>query len=198
MTPADRNKDIEKDINSAVRVLRDGGVILYPTDTVWGIGCDATDEKAVRRIYALKRRDDHKALITLVDSEEMLGRTVSDIPAAAYDMMHETESPLTIVYDQGTGVADVLKGDDGTLGVRLTREYISSEICRRLGHPLVSTSANISGEPAARCFREISRDVLDNVDYICTSRRDERADEMPRPSSVVRICADNSFKILRK
>lgn len=186
------------DVKAAVDVLRRGGVIAYPTDTVWGLGCDATNDAAVRRIYAIKQRDDHKALITLVCNEAMLERTVDGIPDVAYELIEAAVSPLTIVYDKGIGVAPSLLGTDGTLGVRLTREAISAEICRRLGRPLVSTSANVSGKPTARCYSEITADVLQAVDYVCTSRRVEPLNTDVKPSTVMRLCEDSSFTIIRK
>lgn len=192
------SNDALSDIKTAVDVLRRGGVIVYPTDTVWGIGCDATNEEAIRRIYAIKQRDDHKAMITLVDSLAMLERTVEGIPDVAYDLIETAVTPLTIIYDKGIGVAPALMGDDGTLAVRVTTEAISAELCRRLGRPLVSTSANISGQPTARCFSEIAPEILESADYVCVSRRDEDVKADVKPSTVMRLCADSSFKILRK
>lgn len=185
------------DVAEAVRVLKAGGIILYPTDTVWGIGCDATNTAAVEKIYAIKQRDDHKALITLVPNEAMLERTVDGIPDVAYELIECSDRPLTIVYDKAIGVSERLVGEDGTLAVRLTSEAVSAEICRRLGRPLVSTSANVSGEPTPNCFAEITEQILTAVDYVCTSRRNEAADPQRRPSTVMRLTADGSFKILR-
>ena len=175
--------EIRNEIRQAVQTLRQGGIILYPTDTVWGIGCDATDPKAVRRIFELKRRADHKAMIVLVDSLAKLERHADGIPEVAYDLIEASERPLTIVYDRGIGLAPELLGPDGTVGIRL-------------GHPLVSTSANISGEKAARCFAEISEEVLRGVDFIADYRRDEPAG-CARPSCVMRIDESGLFKILR-
>lgn len=190
------SSDVTRDVLDAVSVLRRGGVILYPTDTVWGLGCDATNDEAVRRVYEIKRRADHKALIVLVDGVGMLGRTVEGVPDVAYDLVELSERPLTIVYDCGVGVSPLLMGADGTLGVRVTHEAVSRAICRGLGRPLVSTSANISGERAASCFAEISQEILGAVDYVCLSRRDDVGASLP--SMVMRLCADSSFKILRK
>lgn len=184
------------DIDAAVAVLRRGGIILYPTDTVWGIGCDATDDDAVRRVYALKRRDDHKALITLVSDFAMLERTVDGIPEVAYDLIEFADRPTTIVYDRGVGVSSLLMGDDGTLGVRVTSEPFSQALVRRLGRPLVSTSANISGEPTPRLYNEIAQQVIDAVDYVCLSRRDET--KTAAPSVVMRLSASGRFVVLRK
>lgn len=186
---------VQEDLKQAVAVLKKGGLILYPTDTVWGIGCDATNSAAVRQVYALKGRDDHKALITLVGDIGMLERVVNDVPDVAYNLIEYSERPLTIVYDKGVNVAPELMGDDGTLGVRVTREEFSSRLCRMLGRPLVSTSANISGEPSPRVFSEISDEIRGGVDYICASRRDENVPSLP--STVMRLCGNGEFKVLR-
>ncbi len=186
------------DVKAAVDTLRRGGVLVYPTDTIWGIGCDATNEQAVRRIFAIKHRDDHKALITLVHSIAMLERTVDGIPDVAYELLDAAVDPLTIVYDHGRGVAPALMGEDGSLGVRITTEAVSAAICRQLGRPLVSTSANVSGSPAPLCFAQITPEILDAVDYVCTSRRDEPCLASVKPSTVMRLHEDGSFQILRK
>lgn len=190
--------DYSNDIKSAVDILRKGGVILYPTDTVWGIGCDATNAEAVKRIYKIKQRDDHKAMITLVADLAALERTVEKVPDVAYELIECSDRPLTIVYDKGVGVTPELMGEDRTLAVRLTTEKFSAALCRALKRPLVSTSANISGQPAAKAFRQISQEIIDAVDYVCTSRRDEPVDQTARPSMVMRLSDDGLFKILRK
>lgn len=189
-----------EDVKCAVDVLRKGGVILYPTDTVWGLGCDATNSEAVKRIFEIKKRADAKALITLVGSVAQLERTVDDIPEVAYQLIEFSEKPMTIVYDSplpGARIAPELLAADGTLGVRLTREAFSAELCTCFRKPLVSTSANISGEPAPRVFVEISPEIIKAVDYVCTSRRDEKPDSGVKPSSVIRLSSGGLFKILR-
>lgn len=188
--------DYCQDIDLAVETLKKGGLILYPTDTVWGIGCDATNPRAVAKVYALKKRDDSKALITLVGSEAALERTVEEVPDVAWQLIEAAVSPVTIVYDRGIGVADNLLADDGSLAVRLTREDFSAQLCRRFRRPLVSTSANVSGAPAPRCYSEISPEVIDGVDYVCQSRRDEGPSASP--SMVIKISGGGQFKILRK
>ncbi len=197
MQNIEENKDLspEEDIRRAADVMRRGGVILYPTDTVWGIGCDARNSEAVKHIYEIKKRVDNKALITLVGDLGMLERTVCGIPDVAYDLIEFSERPLTIVYDEGTGVAPELKGIDGTIGVRLTKEDFSQRLCRRVGAPIVSTSANISGEPTPRTFAEISPEILNAVDYVCATRRNDRTPG--QPSSVMRLSEDGTFKVLR-
>ncbi len=152
--------DFSKDVDQAVDCMRQGGVILYPTDTVWGIGCDATCAKAVSRIYSIKRRADNKALITLVDSIAMLERVVGEIPDAAEQLLEATVEPLTIIYDHAAGLTPALVGGDGSAAIRITTERFSRELCRRLRRPVVSTSANISGEPTPAFFSEISPDII--------------------------------------
>lgn len=183
----------QEDIERAVDAMRRGGVIVYPTDTVWGIGCDARCSEAVRRVFEIKRRADSKALITLVDSELMLARHTAccQLPAIAA----ESGRPVTVVYPKGIGVAPELLAEDGSIGVRLTRESISAGLCGALGAPLVSTSANISGEPTPTCFDQIDAEILSEVDYVMASRRDDCT--ATQPSMVVKLMADGNIIILR-
>lgn len=185
-----------EDIDLAIKTLKNGGLILYPTDTVWGIGCDATNQQAVKKVYALKRRDDSKALITLVGSEAALERAVADVPEVAWQLIEAADSPVTIVYDKGVGVAENLLAPDGSLAVRLTKEEFSRQLCQRFRRPLVSTSANVSGSPTPRCFSEISPEIIAGVDYVCSSRRDEAP--ATRASMVIKISEGGLFKVLRK
>lgn len=186
----------KEDIDAAVAAMRRGGVIAYPTDTVWGLGCDARNSEAVRRIFAIKRRCEAKALITLVDSLAMLDRTVAEVPEVAEQLIDVAVDPVTIIYDHGTGVAPELLADDGSIGVRLTREPFSAALCRAMRGPVVSTSANFSGEPTPLDFRSIDPELLAEVDYVCLSRRDEAP--AAKASSVIKISAGGLFKILRK
>lgn len=190
------NPDWTADIARACEVLRRGGVILYPTDTVWGIGCDARRSDAVKRVFEIKRRAESKALITLVDSLAALDRIVAEVPEVAEQLIEAAVDPVTIVYDRGCGVAPELLADDGSLGVRLTREAFSAALCRTFRGPVVSTSANISGDPTPTDFASISPDILAAVDYVCTSRRDDPP--APKSSSVIKIGSGGLFKILRK
>ena len=189
------NAEMTEDVRRAVDVLRRGGVIVYPTDTIWGIGCDARNSQAVKRIYEIKRRADSKALITLVDSLAMLDRVVDDVPEVAEQLIEAAVTPTTIIYDRAREVAPELCAPDGSLGVRLTREEVSAALCRGLRGPIVSTSANISGEPSPATFAEISDEILRAADYVCTSRRDET--EAAKPSSIIKISAGGLFKIIR-
>lgn len=186
----------KSDIAAAVDTMRRGGVILYPTDTIWGIGCDARNAEAVRRVYQIKQRVDSKALICLVGSLTQLDATVDEVPDAAEQLIEAAVDPITIVYDHGRGVAKELLAPDGSLGVRLTREPFSAELCRAMCGPVVSTSANISGQTAPRCFAEIPDEIKKAVDYVCLSRRDE--EPARKASSVIKISAGGLFQILRK
>lgn len=184
------------DISCAVAELRRGGVILYPTDTIWGIGCDARNSQAVRRVFEIKHRAEAKALITLVHSLAALDRIVDEVPEVAEQLIDVAVDPITIIYDRGRNVAPELLAEDGSIGVRLTREPFSAGLCAAFGGPIVSTSANISGAEPAHCFADIAPEILNAVDYVCTSRRDEPA--VAKPSSVIKISSGGLFKILRK
>ncbi len=184
------------DLKSCIEVLRKGGLIIYPTDTVWGIGCDATNSDAVKKVYALKQREDSKALITLVDSVAALERVVTDVPEVAYQLIDVAVDPMTVVYDRGVGVAPELLASDGSIGVRVTSEPFSQELCRRFRRPIVSTSINISGEPSPKCFGDISPELLEAVDYVCRTKRDEPW--ATKPSTVIKLSDGGLIKILRK
>ena len=145
-----------EDIKKACEVMAAGGIILYPTDTIWGIGCDATNEKAVQRVYELKRRTDNKAMLVLMDSEAKLDRYVSDVPDIAWDLISVSDKPLTIIYSSAKNLATNLLGADGSVGIRITNEEFSKKLCERFRKPLVSTSANVSGEPSPANFSEVS------------------------------------------
>lgn len=193
MTTPEQYRD---DIAEAVAAMRRGGVIAYPTDTVWGLGCDARNSAAVRRIFEIKRRCEAKALITLVDSMAMLERTVEEVPEVAEQLIEAAVDPVTVIYDRGRDVAPELLADDGSIGVRLTREPFSAGLCRAMRGPVVSTSANFSGEPTPLDFSSIDPELLGLTDYVCRSRRDEAP--APKASTVIKISAGGLFKILRK
>lgn len=187
---------MKEDIRRALDVLNKGGVILYPTDTIWGIGCDATNEEAVSRVYAIKRRTDAKALIMLVDSEAKIQGYVREIPDVAWQLIDCSTRPLTIIYDGARHLAPNLLAEDGSVAIRLTREAFSRELCLRFHRPIVSTSANLSGEPSPATFDDISEDIKQAVDYVCTSRRDDRTPA--RPSSIIKLAANGEVKIIRE
>jgi L-threonylcarbamoyladenylate synthase len=190
----------EEDIKNAVEVLRKGGVILYPTDTVWGIGCDATNEEAVRRVYEMKQRDDSKALICLVDSDARLQRYVRNVPDVAWqliDSLKESDAkPTTLILDGAINLAPNLIAEDGSIGMRITQEAFSKELCYRFQKALVSTSANISGEPAAQNYCDIDPRIIESVDYVCWSRRQEHKPH--KPSSIIRLKENGEVTIIRK
>lgn len=184
------------DLDEAVATLRQGGIILYPTDTVWGIGCDATNEEAVQRIYALKRRQDSKSMLVLVAETHEVERLISEVPEIAYDLMELAVRPITIVYTSGaSGVAPSLIGEGGSLGIRQTQEAFSAALCRQLRRPIVSTSANISGEPTPLFFSGISEEIRSGVDYIVHYRQE---DNTPRePSQIIQLGTGGEVKVLR-
>ena len=189
----------EEDIKKAVEVLRKGGVILYPTDTIWGIGCDATNAEAVKRVYEIKQRDDSKALICLVDSDARLQRYVRQVPDVAWqliDSLKEGGKPTTLILDGAVNLAPNLIAEDGSIALRITQESFSKELCYRFQKALVSTSANISGEPAAQNYRDIDPQIIEKVDYICWSRRQEH--QPHQPSSIIRLRQDGEVEIIRK
>ncbi|PTL34483.1 threonylcarbamoyl-AMP synthase [Prevotella sp. oral taxon 376] len=185
-----------EDIRNAVEVLRRGGVILYPTDTVWGIGCDATNAEAVAKVYEIKRRDDSKALICLVDSDGRLQRYVRNVPDIAWQLLDVAEKPMTVILDNAINLAPNLIAEDGSIALRITREPFSKELCYRFQKAIVSTSANISGEPAAQNYSDISPELLEAVDYVCTSRRQEH--KLHTPSSIVKIGQGGEIRIIRE
>jgi len=192
------------DLQEALRVLRSGGIIVYPTDTVWGIGCDATNEEAVRRIYALKQREDSKSMLVLLDSPAKLPYYIGNIPEAAEILLGlederirglEDQKPMTIIYPHARNMARNLIAEDGSVGIRITNEPFSKALCEQLRHPIVSTSANISGHPAAPFYAEIEEAILKGADYVCRFRRE---DDCPHePSSIIKINDDNSFRVIR-
>lgn len=186
----------DKDIQEAVKVMRQGGVILYPTDTVWGIGCDATNADAVKRIYEIKRRDDSKAMICLIDSENRIGRYIRNVPDVAWDIFGLSENPTTLILDGAQGLAPNLIAEDGSIALRITHEEFSKQLCYRMQKPVVSTSANISGEPAAQNYRDIAPEILEAVDYVCLSRRNEH--EPHKPSSIIKLAMNGEVTIIRK
>ena len=183
----------EQDIKNAIEAMRKGGVILYPTDTVWGIGCDATNAEAVKRVYEIKQRDDSKALICLVDSDARLQRYVRNVPDVAWQLIDCVEKPTTLILDGAVNLAPNLIAEDGSIGIRIT---FSHELCFRFQKAIVSTSANISGEPAAQNYRDIDPRILEKVDYVCWTRRQEH--QPHQPSSIIKLSADGQVVIIRK
>lgn len=189
----------EEDIRKAVETMRKGGVILYPTDTVWGIGCDATNTEAVKRVYEIKQRDDSKALICLVDSDARLQRYIRNVPEVAWqliDSLSEGGKPTTLILDGAVNLAPNLIADDGSIGIRITNEPFSKELCYRFQKAIVSTSANISGEPAAQNYCDIDPRIVEAVDYVCWSRRQEHKPHTP--SSIIKLKENGEVEVIRK
>lgn len=188
-------REYRDDIRQAVDVMNKGGIILYPTDTIWGIGCDATNPEAVKRVYDIKHRNDAKALITLIDSEAKLEAYVTNVPEVAWQLIEVAEKPLTIIYDGARNLAPNLLAEDGSAGIRITREEFSKNLCMRMRRAIVSTSANISGEPSPKCFADISPDIINAVDYVCTSRRNE--EKNPPASNIIKLGVGGEVKVIR-
>lgn len=195
----------EQDIRNAVETMRKGGVILYPTDTVWGIGCDATNAEAVKRVYAIKQRDDSKALICLVDSDARMQRYVRNVPEVAWQLIDSlaasageqgsTAKPTTLILDGAINLAENLVAEDGSIAIRITHEPFSKELCYRFQKAIVSTSANISGQPTPQNYADIDPQILEAVDYVCWARRQEHKPH--KPSSIIRLRADGEVQIIR-
>lgn len=183
------------DVERACKVMREGGIVVYPTDTIWGIGCDATNADAVARVYDVKRRADNKALITLVPYAGWVENYVEDVPEVAWELLDAVVDPTTIVYDKGKNLAPNLLGEDGSVGIRVTNEFYSQQLALRLRRPIVSTSANVSGEISPRFFKEISKGILDAVDYVAGYRRDETG--CVKASTVIKLGSGGLIKVLR-
>lgn len=185
----------DADITQCLKVLSTGGLILYPTDTVWGIGCDATNAEAVSRVYQLKQRDDSKALIVLIDSAEHLDHYVVDVPAIARELIDVAVKPLTIIYEGAYNLASNVLGDEDSVGIRIPNDEFCHRLCERYGKPIVSTSANVSGKPTARTFADIDPTIVNGVDYAVQFRRDDNTRH--EPSNIILLGRDGTFKIIR-
>ena len=184
------------DIRSCLKVLRQGGVILYPTDTVWGLGCDPSNSDAVEKIFWIKRRHESKSLILLADSLSMIGRYVKEIPSVASDIIEVTDKPVTIIYPGAKNLADGIASEDGTVGIRITSDRFCLDLIREFRKPLVSTSANISGEPTPSFFGEISGEILNSVDYIVNYRKNDL--QKRKASPVIKVNLNGVVSIIRK
>lgn len=187
---------MHEDILKAVEVLKAGGIILYPTDTIWGIGCDATNEKAVQRIYQIKNREDSKSMLVLMENPALLDRYVDDVPEVAWDLVEISTTPLTVIYSKAKNLAKNLVASDGSIGIRFTKEEFTRKLLQRFRKPIVSTSANISGEKSPAFFNEISNEIKNLVDYIVEYRQD---DTVPaKPSSIIKLGEGGRIEIIRK
>ena len=186
---------LQDEVKKAVEVMRKGGVILYPTDTIWGIGCDATNEEAVKKVFAIKRREEAKSMISLVDSADRLSRYVRNVPDVAWDMIEMSTKPLTVILHNVSGLAPSMIAEDGSAAFRVTSEEFSHELCYRFQKPVVSTSANISGEPTAKTFDAISDEIKNAVDYVV--KYSQRCKEKHEPSGIVKISGNSEVKVIR-
>lgn len=184
-----------EDIKKACEVMQAGGIILYPTDTIWGIGCDATNEEAVQKVYELKKRADNKAMLVLIDSTAKLNAYVSDIPDVAWDLINVADKPLTIIYSDAKNLAKSLLAADGSVGIRITNEAFSKKLCEYFRKPLVSTSANVSGELSPANFSEVSDTIKNGVDYIVGHRQDDRT--KVQPSGIIKLGAGGLIQVIR-
>lgn len=187
---------LQEEINKSVDILREGGTILYPTDTVWGLGCDATNIKAVQRIFDIKKRADSKAMILLIDSLPTLNLYVKYIPSIVYQLIQEATKPLTIIYPKGKNLAINLLGEGGSIAIRIATDDFSQKLCKALGKPIVSTSANMSGQETPRLFSEIAPDIIDKVEYVVKHRQKDSTTQTT--STIIRVENDNRYTLIRQ
>lgn len=187
--------DINTEVHNAYEVIKNGGIILYPTDTVWGIGCDASNPEAVKKIYALKQREESKSMIVLMNGEKMMYTVFKDIPEVAWQILDVSEKPTTLILDNPRNVAPNIIAEDKTLGVRIVKEPFCFKLMERMKRPLVSTSANISGMFTPKSFKEISPEILKGVDYVVNLHHDKICD---KPSTIIKLTNDSQVKVIRK
>ncbi len=186
---------MNKEIKTALEILRNGGTILYPTDTIWGIGCDATNANAIKKVYDIKQRSDSKALLVLLDNENRLAQYVEEIPEVAWELIEVTDKPLTIIYSGAKNLAPNLMAEDGSVGIRVTKDEFCEKLIGRFRKPIVSTSANISGTPAPASFDEIPEEIKSAVDYVVNWRQDDLSKN--NASSIIKLDASGRFTIIR-
>ena len=185
---------MQNEINNSLKILKQGKLLLYPTDTVWGIGCDATNYEAIQNIYKLKEREESKSMICLVSDFRMLQQYVEEVPEVAYDILKYANKPTTIIYDRPLRVAENLIAEDNTLAIRVVRNAFCNALIKKLKRPIVSTSANISGQPTPKSFKEISDPILKGVDYV-VNLQDER--KSATPSSIIKLSNSGNVKVIR-
>lgn len=187
---------MHNEIKKAVEVLKSGGIILYPTDTIWGIGCDATNPEAVARIYQIKKRKDSKSMLVLMENPALLDRYVNDVPEIAWDLVEISTKPLTVIYPGAKNLAANLIADDGSIGIRFTKEEFTTKLLQRFRRPVVSTSANISGQKSSAFFDGISEEIKNQMDYIVEYRQDDI--NPAQPSSIIKLWPGGRIDIIRK
>jgi len=186
----------DEDINNALLTLREGGTILYPTDTIWGLGCDATNPLAVNKIFSIKSRAETKSLLILVSNEQMLERYVADIPDIALEINEVSDTPITIIYPHGKNLAAGVSSEDGSVGIRICHDEFCRELISRFRKPIVSTSANLSGKQSPETFSDIEKAVIESVDYVVKFRQDDRRKSSASP--VIKLGIDGTISIIRK
>jgi len=184
------------DLNKTLEILKQGGIILYPTDTIWGIGCDATNESAVDKIYKLKQRSDQKSMLVLLDNPNKISSYVREMPDIAWDLIDLSEKPLTIIYSEAKNLAKNLIPSDESIGIRITKDLFTQRLISKFGKPIVSTSANISGEPSPHNFLEISQDIIDTVDYTVKWRQNDISKS--EPSGIIKLKPNGEVQIIRE
>jgi L-threonylcarbamoyladenylate synthase len=187
--------DINQEILNTFEVIQQGGIILYPTDTVWGIGCDATNPEAVAKIYQLKKRAETQSMIVLMNGEKMMYNVFKDIPEVAWQIIDLSEKPTTLILDKPRNVATNLIASDNTLGIRIVKEPFCFKLMEKMKKPLVSTSANISGQPTPITFAAINPEIIKGVDYVVNLHRDKIAG---KPSTIIKLTSDSQVKVIRK
>ena len=185
---------MKAEIDAALEVLKRGGIILYPTDTIWGLGCDATNAEAIDRIYKLKQRAESKSMICLVSDFKMLNQFVQTVPEVAYDILKYAIKPTTIVYDDPIRVAENVVAADNTLGIRVVQDEFCRNLIRKFKRPIVSTSANISDRPAPSSFDDISPEIIEGVDYAVNWNRSKKNS---RPSAIIKLGKDGTVTVIR-
>ena len=189
------DNQFEKEIEQSLEFLKKGKVILYPTDTVWGIGCDATIYKAIKRIYKIKQREEAKSMIVLLDSPDLLEEYVEQVPAVVYDLLENAVTPLTIIYPKAKDVLKNIRAEDGSIAIRIIKDEFCTELIRRLGKPLVSTSANLSGQPPAATFDLVDTQIKEKVDYVVGIHHSRVASV--KPSTIVKFDENGALKVIR-
>jgi L-threonylcarbamoyladenylate synthase len=187
--------DIKTEVHNAFEVIKNGGIILYPTDTVWGLGCDATNTEAIKKIFALKKRAESKSMIALVNGDRMLYQILNEIPETAFQIWDLSEKPTTIILDKPRNVAPEIIAEDNSIGIRIVKEPFCFNLMERMKKPLVSTSANISGEPTPKSFSEINPEIIKGVDYVVNLHQNKIMD---KPSTIIKLTLDNRVTIIRK
>jgi L-threonylcarbamoyladenylate synthase len=187
---------LKDEVNKALKIVQDGGIILYPTDTIWGIGCDATNTDAVKKIYELKQRHESKSMIILLDIDNKLQTYINEVPDIAYELIEYAENPLTLIMPGAKNISPALIAEDGSVGVRVSSHPFCQQLIQRLRKPLVSTSANISGKPSPEYFGKIDQDIIDGVDYVV--ELDQYSTEIRKPSTIMRLNPNGGFEFIRR